>query len=50
MPKLLKPVVGTHVADAQALVDAVRIVAGDELDAQDAAEASLTPTRKMSAR
>ncbi len=39
MPKLLKPVVGTHVADAQALVDAVRIVAGDELDAQDAAEA-----------
>jgi hypothetical protein len=40
MPKLLKPVQATHVADAERLIAAVRIVRGDESDAQDAAEAN----------
>jgi hypothetical protein len=39
MPKLAQPVKGTHVAHAAALVDAVRLVSGDDFDAQDQAEA-----------
>ncbi|MGD0287396.1 MAG: hypothetical protein ABSC31_13650 [Acidimicrobiales bacterium] len=40
MPKLLKPIQATHAADAKALIDAVRLVRGDDFDAQDAAEAN----------
>ena len=39
MPKLFQPVKATHTADAQALIDAVRVVAGDDFAEQDAAEA-----------
>lgn len=40
MPKLFKPANGTHAADAQALIDAVRVVRGTDFDAQDQAEAN----------
>jgi hypothetical protein len=40
VPKLFKPVQATHVADAERLIAAVRLVRGDESDAQDAAEAN----------
>jgi hypothetical protein len=39
MPKLAQPVKATHATDAQALIDAVRVVAGDDFAEQDAAEA-----------
>jgi hypothetical protein len=39
MPKLAQPVKGSHTADAKALIDAVRVVAGDDFAEQDAAEA-----------
>ena len=39
MPKLFQPVKASHAADAQALIDAVRVVAGDDFAEQDAAEA-----------
>jgi hypothetical protein len=40
MPLLKQPNPASHVADAQALIDAVRIIRGDESSAQDAAEAN----------
>jgi hypothetical protein len=39
VPKLFQPVKATHAADAKALIDAVRVVAGDDFAEQDAAEA-----------
>jgi hypothetical protein len=40
VPKLFQPVKASHAADAQALIDAVRLVRGDDFDAQDQAEAN----------
>jgi len=40
MPRLKQPKPASHVADAQALIDAVKLVRSDVFNAQDAAEAN----------
>jgi hypothetical protein len=40
MPRLKQPKPASHVADAQALIDAVIVIRGDGSNAQDAAEAN----------